>query len=112
MATSERSFERNYLSLTFQDRRILVRRPPWDHSCKRKERGCSFRLVRGAGFESEDLDGSLWIAQSYFSGNSGPLCRITDLSVHCFGETEGMPLQLGRAILADGKGGVWIGSDM
>src|SRR5580692_9390809 len=60
---------------------------------------------------SEDLDGSLWIAQSYFSGNSGPLCRITDLSVHCFGETEGMPLQLGRAILADGKGGVWIGSD-
>jgi signal transduction histidine kinase len=70
-----------------------------------------FDLSGEPGTLSEDVDGSLWIAQSYFPAESGPLCRITDLSVHCFGKNEGMPLQLGRAILPDGKGGVWIGSD-
>src|ERR1700722_802389 len=70
-----------------------------------------FDLSGEPGTMGEDVDGSLWIAQSYFPAESGPLCRITDLSVHCFGKNEGMPLQLGRAILPDGKGGVWIGSD-
>jgi signal transduction histidine kinase/ligand-binding sensor domain-containing protein len=78
---------------------------------KGKSAVAHFDLPGQPGQMSEDVDGSLWVAQSYFSGNSGPLCRISDLSVHCFGEIEGMPLQLGRAILADGKGGVWIGSD-
>ena len=58
---------------------------------------------------SEDRDGSLWILQAGFNLHA-PLCHITEHEVKCFGESDGIPLPTGgQALLADGKGGFWLG---
>jgi signal transduction histidine kinase/ligand-binding sensor domain-containing protein len=58
---------------------------------------------------SEDPDGSLWILDAGFDLRA-PLCHITEHEVKCFGESEGIPLPTGgQALLADGKGGFWLG---
>jgi ligand-binding sensor domain-containing protein len=68
-----------------------------------------FDLPGEAGLMIEDVDGSLWTGRYSYPGP--PICHVTDLSAHCFGEAEGMPFQHGNAILLDGKGGLWIGTD-
>ena len=58
---------------------------------------------------SEDPDGSLWILQAGFNLHA-PLCHVTEHEVKCFGESDGIPLPTGgEALLADGKGGFWLG---
>ena len=61
------------------------------------------------GNVSEDPDGSLWTLQAGFNLQA-PLCHVTDHEVKCFGESDGIPLPTGgEALLADGKGGFWLG---
>ena len=58
---------------------------------------------------SADADGSLWIVDAG-PNLQAPLCHVTDQGVKCFGESEGIPLTTGgQALLADGKGGFWLG---
>ena len=58
---------------------------------------------------SEDPDGSLWVAQAGYDIN-GSLCHVTNHAVKCFGESDGIPIPTGaEALLADGKGGFWLG---
>ena len=58
---------------------------------------------------SEDPDGSLWVLQAGYGLNT-PLCHVTDQAMKCFGESDGLPLPTGgEALLADGKGGFWLG---
>ena len=59
----------------------------------------------------EDVDGSLWVVMSAYEGARAPLCKVTVLGTHCFGDAEGMPLQRADSILPDGEGGFWIGTD-
>jgi len=58
---------------------------------------------------SEDDDGSIWIVR----GNNGvtdfPLCHVTDRTVKCFGKADGIPISPINSLLADGKGGCWLG---
>ena len=54
---------------------------------------------------SEDPDGSLWVAQ----GSDPPLCHVTDRAVKCFGKSDGIPISQVDTLLADGKGGFWLG---
>ena len=61
------------------------------------------------GSISVDPDGSLWIVDAGFDLKA-PLCHVTDDEVKCFGESDGIPLPTGgQALLADGKGGFWLG---
>ena len=61
------------------------------------------------GNVSEDPDGSLWIVDAGFNLRA-PLCHVTEHGVKCFGESDGIPLPTGgQALLADGKGGYWLG---
>ena len=61
------------------------------------------------GNVSVDADGSLWTLQAGFDLKA-PLCHVTDHQVKCFGESDGIPLPTGgQALLADGKGGFWLG---
>ena len=56
-----------------------------------------------------DPDGSLWTVDAGFDLQA-PLCHVTDHEVKCFGESEGVRLAGGgQALLADGKGGFWLG---
>jgi signal transduction histidine kinase/ligand-binding sensor domain-containing protein len=58
---------------------------------------------------SEDADGSLWVVRGRIAGSDAPLCRITDQAVKCFGRSDGVPISPVDSLLADGKGGFWLG---
>ena len=63
------------------------------------------------GFQqiSEDPDGSLWFVRGGTSISDAPLCHVTDRAVRCFGKSEGVPISPADSLLADGKGGFWLG---
>lgn len=68
-----------------------------------------FPLPGTGGRMIEDVDGDgIWTTR--FSLQGPPVCHVTDVSAHCFGEAEGMPSHV-SSILLDGKGGLWIGTD-
>src|SRR5271166_635344 len=58
---------------------------------------------------SEDPDGSLWVARGRNVVLDAPLCHVTDQAVKCFGKSEGVPISPADSLLADGKGGFWLG---
>ena len=58
---------------------------------------------------TEDPDGSLWVVRTLAAGSDAPLCRITDAAVKCFGKSDGIPISPVDSLLADGKGGFWLG---
>ncbi len=55
---------------------------------------------------SEDPDGSLWVTRR---ASDTPLCHVMDAAVKCFGKPDGVPFSAVNAVLADGKGGLWLG---
>jgi len=61
-----------------------------------------------SGGISEDPNGSLWLAQSSYTSDT-PLCRIRDQGIKCFGKADGLTLPSAGSLLADGKGGLWLG---
>ncbi len=62
----------------------------------------------GQSFQSisEDPDGSLWVA---LLRSDAPLCHATDSALKCFGKADGIPIPGVDSLLADGKGGFWLG---
>jgi signal transduction histidine kinase/ligand-binding sensor domain-containing protein len=58
---------------------------------------------------SEDPDGSLWVVRGQTAVTDAPLCRITDRTVKCFGKSDGVTISPADSLLADGKGGFWLG---
>jgi signal transduction histidine kinase/ligand-binding sensor domain-containing protein len=58
---------------------------------------------------SEDPDGSLWLLRGPGTGMNGPLCRVSDQRVKCFGKAEGQPIPVAASFLRDAGGGFWIG---
>lgn len=58
---------------------------------------------------SEDSDGSIWVVRGNNSVADAPLCHIMERTIKCFGKAEGIPISPISAILADGKGGFWLG---
>ena len=67
-----------------------------------------YGLKRLGAFQilSEDPDGSVWLA---LLESDTPLCHVTDSAAKCFGKDDGVPITSIRSILADGKGGFWLG---
>ena len=58
---------------------------------------------------SEDKDGSIWVVRGTNSISDLPLCHVTDRAVKCFGKADGIPISPVNSLLADGKGGFWLG---
>jgi signal transduction histidine kinase/ligand-binding sensor domain-containing protein len=58
---------------------------------------------------SEDPDGSLWVVRGDNRISDAPLCHVTDHAVKCFGKADGIPISPVNSLLADGKGGFWLG---
>jgi len=58
---------------------------------------------------SEDDDGSIWVVRGNNSISELPLCHVTDRTVKCFGKADGIPISPVNSLLADGKGGFWLG---
>jgi signal transduction histidine kinase/ligand-binding sensor domain-containing protein len=58
---------------------------------------------------SEDADGSLWFMRGG-KNLDAPLCHVSDRELKCFGKADGVSMPMGGdALLADGKGGFWLG---
>ena len=58
---------------------------------------------------SEDSDGSLWVVRAAANISDSALCHVAERAVTCFGKAEGVPISPIDSILADGKGGFWLG---
>ncbi len=58
---------------------------------------------------SEAPDGSLWVARAAANISDSALCQITEHTAKCFGKSEGVSIAPIDSILADGKGGFWLG---
>jgi signal transduction histidine kinase/ligand-binding sensor domain-containing protein len=58
---------------------------------------------------SEDPDGSLWLVRGSPSSLDSPLCHVTHQALKCFGKDDGIPIAPINSLLADGKGGFWLG---
>jgi signal transduction histidine kinase/ligand-binding sensor domain-containing protein len=57
---------------------------------------------------SVDPDGSIWVVRGE-NGITEPLCHVTERAVKCFGKSDGIPIAPIDAIVADEKGGFWLG---
>ncbi len=58
---------------------------------------------------SEDPDASFWLVRSSNSVSDAPLCHVTDKAVKCFGKSDGITASPIDSLVADGKGGFWLG---
>jgi len=65
--------------------------------------------LRGLQSAIEDSDGSVWIVRGNNSVLDSPLCHVTDSAIRCFGKADGIPISPINSIVADGKGGFWLG---
>ena len=58
---------------------------------------------------SEDPDGSLWVVRGSPGTLDSPLCHVTHQALKCFGKNDGIPISPISSLLADGRGGFWLG---
>jgi len=57
---------------------------------------------------SQDTDGSIWVVRGD-NGVAEPVCHVNEQAMKCYGKSDGIPISPIDAILADGKGGFWLG---
>ncbi|MGB8260249.1 MAG: two-component regulator propeller domain-containing protein [Terracidiphilus sp.] len=55
----------------------------------------------------EDADGSLWVL---LRDADAPLCHLSSVP-RCFGKADGIPTSAVNSLVADGKGGFWLGGE-
>src|ERR1700688_492217 len=56
----------------------------------------------------EDRTGTIWIARANLSDTKGPLCRVTDTGVRCYGRDDGLTLPYAVTLANDALGNVWL----
>src|SRR5215813_9628952 len=56
----------------------------------------------------EDHTADIWIVRSRIEDSRGPLCRIRDNDLRCFGRDDGIPLPTATGLALDSSGNFWI----
>ena len=56
----------------------------------------------------EDRTGTIWIARANLSDSKGPLCKVTDTGLQCYGRNDGIPLPYADALTNDSLGNIWL----
>jgi PAS domain S-box-containing protein len=56
----------------------------------------------------EDRAGTIWIARANLSDTNGPLCKVTDTGVQCYGRDDGLALPSAVTLANDTLGNVWL----
>src|SRR5271168_4518329 len=56
----------------------------------------------------EDRAGTIWIARANLSDTNGPLCKVTDTGVQCYGRDHGIALPFAVTLANDTLGNVWL----
>src|SRR5262249_19721047 len=57
----------------------------------------------------EDADGAVWFVRTQITDGAGPLCRIQQEQVKCYGEAEGIPFPIALHLSVGNSGDLWIG---
>ncbi len=66
----------------------------------------------GIGAIIEDETGTIWFTRYLVSDGKGPLCRIKDGELRCYGKEDGIPVNYGLGLAKDRAGNIWFGSEM
>jgi PAS domain S-box-containing protein len=56
----------------------------------------------------EDSNGTIWIARANFSDTQGPLCKVTEKGLRCYGRNDGVALPYAVTLASDRLGNVWM----
>jgi signal transduction histidine kinase/ligand-binding sensor domain-containing protein len=56
----------------------------------------------------EDRAGTIWIARANAADAEGPLCRVVETRLRCYGKTDGIPLSYAVSLADDNLGNLWI----
>lgn len=60
----------------------------------------------------EDHEGTIWVTRYRVTDGKGPLCRVADKALQCYGKDDGIPVGYGVGLAEDSLGNLWIGSHM
>src|SRR6267378_4227880 len=60
----------------------------------------------------EDRAGTIWIARANLSDAKGPLCKVADTEVRCFGRDDGIALPYAVTLANDSLGNIWLGGGL
>jgi signal transduction histidine kinase/ligand-binding sensor domain-containing protein len=56
----------------------------------------------------EDRAGTIWIARANSPDTNGPLCKVADTGVRCYGRDDGIALPYAVALANDSLGDIWL----
>ncbi|HEY6769597.1 MAG TPA: two-component regulator propeller domain-containing protein, partial [Candidatus Sulfotelmatobacter sp.] len=56
----------------------------------------------------EDRAGAIWIARANISDTKGPLCKVIDTGLRCYGKDDGVAVPYAVALANDSLGNVWL----
>jgi signal transduction histidine kinase/ligand-binding sensor domain-containing protein len=56
----------------------------------------------------EDRAGTIWIARANLSDTNGPLCKVTDAALRCYGRDDGLALPYAVTLANDTLGNIWL----
>jgi PAS domain S-box-containing protein len=56
----------------------------------------------------EDRAGTIWIARANLSDTNGPLCKVTDARVRCYGRDDGLAIPYAVTLASDSLGNIWL----
>ena len=59
----------------------------------------------------EDETGAIWFTRYLISDGKGPLCRIKDKELRCFGKEDGIPVSYALGLVKDAVGNIWSGGE-
>jgi signal transduction histidine kinase/ligand-binding sensor domain-containing protein len=66
----------------------------------------------GVGMIIEDETGAVWFTRYRINDGKGPLCRVKDRELRCFGKEDGVPVTYGLGLAKDDAGNIWLGSSI
>jgi PAS domain S-box-containing protein len=56
----------------------------------------------------EDHAGTIWVARANFADAKGPLCKVTDTGLRCYGKDDGIALPYAVTLANDSRGNIWL----
>jgi ligand-binding sensor domain-containing protein len=56
----------------------------------------------------EDPAGTIWIARANISDTKGPLCKVIDTGLRCYGKGDGVGVPYAVTLTDDSLGNVWL----
>jgi signal transduction histidine kinase len=56
----------------------------------------------------EDRAGTIWIARANISDTKGPLCKVTDAGLRCYGRDDGVGIPYAVTLANDSLGNIWL----